>query len=710
MADIARKTGGDLIPLQVRSGDTVPQAWEQAGKAIRHWVLVDLETHAVQRGPRLLSVRVPATSAQPVASRTVQVPAPAGVRVAFDLEVPPIPQRASSAVDVSQRDLPNRAAAAEEAGQLLLAGVLWHQTREAFPENRRAADKALELDQRFRQSPSRTGRMMRAGQPVPLDVPVKLELETLNKLWTENLQKTSGLHRILRTRKRMEDDPNLLNPPPGDPDLQQIGLGACPHTTVAACVRHLLLNDSATHFFVDAGGTITQLLDLETVVLGTPSEPGAAIWIHLATPEEGTWSFQDPDQRATWSHPRRAYVHSAPDSPPRVCWDLTQAQYNALVPLLHELAQQFEGILPVLPIDLSHRETLAPLLHPHAFRGILNESNYRHRGDGCEGPALQPSWLNERVSQWSNELPSTNLEDWVQELDRPGRTLPIMLRFQQIGSPAVSLLQEIASELPPSEAEVAVQALAQVGDRTVRSLLPGLFSRDFRGLDPSDAGVLSYRLEILKAALTIQADSLLPAIQQLLRRSTPLPPEEELNTEVERTAANALIALAKEKADVTVLRPWLQSTDPIRRSQAAFALLAHGGDEKSQDLRPLLHDPLPWIRLLAARAQGSEGVPTILLLKDQLPASALIRALASIRPNRPVPETLDWYFSLDRPNQTLLSDLFVQWKWHDAVHPLASHLGQVDRATQALLLRTLQGITGRDLGSAQTLWMRWTPP
>ena len=717
---LAEATGGEFTTLAAPTKATaIAAAWKQLGQRLRRYLVVDVTLAGLSSQSHLLrvSVRDSSSGRSFGASRTIEVPEPSRDFKSFDMTVAAPPERVLPVGIRPGRDLIGEAQAAEKAGLILRAGALWHLARQVHPERREAAEKARELDARHRAAPaSGLGSLIVSDERVATDVAVAWEPALLQTLWHEELKHEESITTLYRERLPPPADPSDPVAPAGDPPIQQVVLHRCEATTARACAVELLRADRATHLFVAPDGQVTQLLDLSRIPLGTDAREAVAISVHLGLPPDEASTSLDPADPGTWRIYHRRSEETDVNTARRAGWDLSEPQYDALVPLLHTLTKLYPDVLPVVPVDLERRPTFHALLRPHRFAGILCHSNLVRTESHCPGPGLQLRRLNDAVQRWNYGGQSTDLERWIAELSVPGHRLGAVARYLTVGELAVPLLLEVASELAPAEAQYAVRALARISAEGTAAALAPLLKRALPedGAPASDE-VVALVAEVLDALIRIGTREQLPAATALFEhlRDTAEPP-----AELTRLAAAAVLALSERPEDIAPITPWLSSDDPSRRALATAAVVRFGGEQGKEELRARLEDPSPWVRWLAASGMGPEGSPVLVQLREPLGVRWVVEGLLRIHPESagqeaaggpPIPQLLGWFDEADPADRYALSDLFIRWRWALAVRAFALKLAGTRGHDRQIILRTLKGITGRDFGSSPDGWLRWRP-
>jgi len=697
------RSGGSFGPV-VPERPTTPAfsaAFTAVGHRVRRRIVVDANLADIPAGPTPLTVKIGDWSV----TGQIKVPSPSGAREAFDVGLPAPPDRVLPLGVTADRNLAGEAATAEKAKDFLRAGVLWHLAAQTSPENRNAVSKAKEMDTAMRSRKSELGTFITSSTKVPIDTRIEFKPDLLAEVWRDELMRETTLEEVVRERVLPPEDPDAQQT--GDPLLHQVVLHRCPPTP-EGCLRQQLLDGTATHLHIDAGGKVTQLVDLSRVILKTGAEDGAAILIGLAVPSSKALAPQSAGHRAAWRHTRGLVKEVECNDVRGNGWDLTGAQYASLVPLLSGVTRFYADLQPALPIDLERKETFEKLLYPKKFNGVMCRSNLGREFGADPTPALQLARLNKSVPLWSRRTARADLESWLRHLPVPGRQLGAISRFVAIGKDAAPLLVEAATELPAVEARYAVRALSQIGLKTAGPAVASLIGKTAPTED-EDPVSLALRLEALEAVARVGTPAELPAINNLFIELMAAPDEQHAQLPALRLmTAQVIVALAETPAHIAILEPLLTNEDAALRGQAAMAIALH--DPKGGKLAPALTDAQPWIRLVAATAAGEEGVAVITSLKDKLPIGMLAGALAKASPSKPVPQTLGWWNDADRHARHALSDLYALWKWPAAVKALAPRLKAASDNDRAIVYRALKRITGRDFGSGSAQgWLSWKP-
>ncbi len=693
-------SGGAFGPtVPALSLESLPEAWTEVSRRIHRHLALDFTAVGLDPGKHDLTVTLTRGEETVETSGAVKVPTRDRGRITADLARVKAPPRVMPIGVEPGRDLRSEAVAAENAGDWLKSGVLWHLLVQAAPENREAQTAVTRLDAAFRGSSGIAGKLKRGGNSISIDVPVVDAQDLIGGVWRKDLAREGDLLDIARPRLvPPEEGPKPANV---DPPVHQLVLHACRAIDAHGCLRELLARGTATHLFVAPDGTITQLLDMDVVVRGGDAKEAAAVYVALSLPESEALAPQDPGKKTTWRR-SRTYVADRELNGERASgWGLTEAQYDRLIPLCAALTRIFAALQPVLPIDLERVETPEALLYPHRFDGILLRSNLSRGVREDPGPGIDMARLNREIRVWRWRATSTDMEDWVEQLGDRQLKLGAVARYVAVGKDAVPLLVEVASELSPAIAAGAVRALAQIGDPRGRAAMVDRLGTG--AALPTDAEA-ALRREVLLGLTRIGGRAEIPPVAALLTALHEDGSEEALTWL--RLAAHAIVAMAESRDDLAPLLPLGTHPDAQVRAQLVMGLLQH--QAPAEALRGFLTDEGPWIRALAARGLGADGVATLVSLKDAVGIPTLAAALANTK--TPVRQTLSWFDTADRRGRYALSDLWIGWRWPEAVTALAPKLEKEDANTRDVVYRTLKGVTGRDYGRGPAAgWLSWRP-
>ncbi len=676
---------------------------------VHHWVVLDTDVRGLTpgRNPIVLTAGTPQKPTRYEGSIFYEHDLR---RIPVVLGTPDAPPRVLPLGVQSKEEVTARARAAEKGKHWLRAGALWHLAGRTDTLSRASNDETTRVNDIVRKRGYGRGHVLRSGQKVSMDVPITHQLELL-----PNLVKQVGQIRhpapLVRQRKKPAPvEKGTPNSPKGDPEIQRIILHRCVVASPSACLRSLILRGHATHLFVDPAGVVTQFVDLDRIVAQPDTNnSGASLSIHLALPADGSPMFQQPDEPLTWRHARRRVAEMRINDLNLTGWDLTAAQYQSLLPLLHGLTTISSNVRPVLPIDLARQETAQRLLHPEKFAGILNHSNLARAAGACPGPGLRLAYLNRSIPRWNRRARSLDMETWVRDLGDAARVEGAVSRFEEVGADAVPLLVEIAEEMAPAIREGALRALLAIASPKSASPLLNRLQSPIPNEGPEREVDLREKSLIASILLRTATAEHIPALAKLVGvlRKTQWAKNEGDGRETLRLLVATIAAAANTQEQLAPLTALLSDSDPELRGQAAVAWLVKGGATGS--LRALSNDPDPHIRAVAAQALGAEGLPTAIALAPVLGTSATARLLGTISPKKAVPAVLDLWETAGPEGRDRLSDLIVRWKWVGAVRPLAKRLADSSDSERMLLLRTLRGVTGRDLGESIDGWLTWRP-
>jgi len=727
---LSQSTGGEFAAIpkddgdifRDRSGDT----FRQVNRALRRRivVIVDVPKNSELQGKMDIEVAFPTQTPAHNQRRVVPTLEKQGVVSVVDMNIPPLQPTPFPPGVTSERDLKDEARRAEEREETLRSGVLWmlaHQVDPTDPEAKRNTDIALSKHQDPLNS---LGTIQVGSNNVLVDLPIEVNLQLVGEILRQWMGSLDVLEVVSKPRHLVaseseeaveagsEAKPNAKEARP-QPRVDQVVLHRCVAWTIQDCLRRLLLKESLTHFVIGIDGKTVQVTDVSHAVRHHEALTPNQVSIHFLLPPQDAPYFQNPDDPTSWRHPRTQKINVEINGVFQSGWGLTQSQHQSLVPLLHALTTHFPHMQPAIPINMKRHETFAALLDPSTHHGILSHSNLSASVATCPGPGINLEALAAAVPNGHGRAPSLDLEPWVSDLLVPGKREGTMARLAAIGDLAVPILMEVVREAPAPLAIRAMDALAQVGNATGGDVLAAQLAIGWNGT-PSDRLAEQERWRacvhgLARTGTHEHVDAVVRFIQQIVAADT----AEQTHTWQPLLAGSlaTLLNLANEPSHVASVVPLLTYSDPRVRAQALLALSKHDPATAKTHSATLIRDDNPWIRLLAVRAMGTDGMDRLHGIRHTVPMDSVLRGLVHVASGKTHAKTLGWYHDSQSHEyeREALRRLYVHWKWPQAVPVLARHLSKTKGTERSLTLHALRTITGRDFGSSTEGWLRWRP-
>ena len=653
---LVRGTGGHVVAVNSVEPTAVEAAVMEMLPSMRELVAIDLLLDAL---PTLSGTETPTESRDEVPvvvvwegqrfERKIAVPVAGTGRIDHAMFVPlPVPKTLPLGIaDLGRAEAD--AEVAEVAGNLLRAGAIWHLLAEADPEKAVWAERAAEVDSRYRNEaawgldaanpPAGTdgqraihlGELVNGAVTITVPLAVKVDLKRITSASKERLAPDLPTDFIARSRIAPPEQ-DSVGPPGPDPEptpITQVVLSQCPATSVDECVEAMVVGGQLAHLVLDHDGAVTQLVDLASRIAFGPARRVEAIHIAALSPQDAAWSYAEPGALATGRAFRGQAVGLPTPGGFEDVWDFSPQQIDVLVPLLRGLITANPRIRATFPLDEGKHVVRAPLKEPDSHRGILLSCNLIRTPVGCPGLPQTLDRLHATVRKFRfatapDLAKPTNLESSLDDLALPGAREGAALRYGIVGELAVPFLLEVGDEAGLSHLHGVVLAL----HRIARHATPAVTTRILRGLEAFENSLEEREPEPgASAADTVDARRRLRAaidavflevagVQDLLLRHELLPRSEESSAFATAEMAILTAAASAISADPTGATPdaarpmvlveaierHLSSASPALRSQAAMALVLIDPVSAGAKLEPLLLDADPWVRFIAARA------------------------------------------------------------------------------------------------------------
>ena len=551
---------------------------------------------------------------------------------AYDLGLPAPPKIDLPPGVENEQRLVTQAKNAQNAGDWLTAGAFWHLAALAMPEDRRPTVQASLMDASFAQSPRLPGDVIYRNQPTPVGVPVVKSSRIYPKIWRDILQSE-------------RDAPSVLLPDDSDPDEaalppNQIVLWPPAYASAEACARNLLVRGRATHLFMAADGTVSQLADLATRIQVPKAASKRAIHLHIYLPDGTMPTWQDPAIPETWRQPRLLRPSLTINNTIGTSWGLTLKQSETLIRLLAGLVNAFERVQPVFPVLSNGKPSLSLVMEPDKYLGLISATCLEETSPDL-ARALNIFELNLSVQRYSPYAKSTVMESWVTDLGNPSRMAGAVARYEHVGEQSIALLSEAASELSPSQGIGALRALAMIGGDATATSIAKLIEHPLG--DTEDAHITQRAILAALALVQVGSTADVPAMRGLAERAdAKFGAESSTARQLRYLYASLLVAVATPALQDEI--DGLYATEDVRlRALAVLGWSRLKNDSTAESLRRALADPSPKIRLYAARAIGPEASQILTTLVQSVGLEAIIHTLKYWEHSTPLPESLNWY-------------------------------------------------------------------
>ncbi len=778
LEQLVRGTGGNVATVKSIEPTSVEAAVTETLTNMRALAAVDVSLDALPSaapaegsGSAASEVTVVVTWDGKGIERRIARPVASPGRVDHAMVVPqPVPKRLPLGIaDIGRAEAD--AEVAEAAGNLLRAGALWHLLAEADPEKGVWAERAAEVDARFRNEgawgldagdpPAGTdggrakhlGELSNGDRPITVPAIVAVDLKRVTLAAKERLSLDLPVDRIAGPRLP-PPEPESVGPPGPEPEptpVTQVVLSRCVATTVDECIESMVLEGQLAHLVLDHDGVVTQLIDLTSRVAFGPARRVEAIHIAVFAPPDAAWSYAEPNAPSTArAHRGKATGLPIPGGFEDV-WDVSPRQFDVLVPLLRGLVAAHPRLRASFPLDEDKHVVRAPLKDPDTHRGILLSCNLARTPVPCPGlpetlDRLHATLRKFRFATAPDLAKPTNLESSLDDLALLGAREGAALRYGIVGELAVPFLLEVGDEAELAQLHGVVLALHAIARHAspaiVTRILEGLAifegSIDDRRLAP-DASVADTTDARRRIRATIHAVFLdVGSVDGLLARHGTLSaatddPAAAPASLALLTAAAATLSTSSGAAGAPVgprppslapaIEAHLRSASPALRAQAAIALLLLDPVTARPQLEPLLLDADPWVRFVAARAMPAEkGFDFILPLMARgpdarapaLPAAYVARSVGQLVEGAPAAvvgeaasKIVDAFEYAPLPELTVLQSELVKWGGAGVVPRLAQRLTALAGERKEAVLATLRALTGRDFGGAPEGWLLW---
>jgi|GEM_PF-3696690 len=727
---LSQSTGGGFVAIPKDDGDVfkdrIGDTFREVNHTLRRRVVVSVDMPKTMDTQGHIDIEVAFPTQTPADNQRRMVASldKQGVVSVVDMNIPPsLPPPLPPGV-TTERDLKNEARRAEEQKENLRSGVLWMLAHQADPtdlEAKRNTDIALSKLQKPQNS---LGEIQVGSNRVLVDLPVEINLqlvEEILKQWMGGLDVLAGVSEPRHLVTSGSEETGAIeseaqpNPEEATPTsrVDQIVLHRCVAWTIQDCLRRLLLKESLTHFVIGIDGKTIQVSDVSHAVRHHEAIRSNQVSIHFLLPPMDAPYFQNPDDPTTWRHPRTRKINVEINGVFQSGWGLTQSQHQSLVPLLHALITHFSHIQPAFPINMKRHETFAALLEPHKHQGILSHSNLSASVATCPGPGIDLGALAAAVPTGHGRAPSLDLEPWVGDLTVPGKREGAMARLAAIGDLAVPILSEVVREAPAPLAIRAMDALALVGHATGGDVLAAQLAIGWDQKAPDLLGEQKRWRSCIHGLARTGTPQHVEAVVRFIQRIVAADTAEQTHTWQPLLASSVavLLNLAEEPSHVASAVPLLTYSDARVRAQAFLALSKHDPATAKTQAATLIRDENSWIRLLAARAMGADGVDVFHSIRHTVEMDSVLQGLAHVASDKAHSRTLSWYNDSESHeyDREALRRMYVHWKWPKAVPVLARHLSKAKGTERNLTLHALRTITGRDFGSSAEGWLRWRP-
>lgn len=778
LEQLVRGTGGHVEVVRSLEPTTVEAAVTESLTAMRALAAVDVSLDSLP-GPAPTGgsatptgdVKVVVTWDGQRFERPIARPVASPGRVDHAMVVPqPVPKRLPLGIaDIGRAEAD--AEVAEAAGNLLRAGALWHLLAEADPEKSMWAERAAEVDARFRNEgawgldagdpPAGTdggrakhlGELTSGDRSITVPATVTLDLKRIPLAAKNRLGLDLPIDLIARPRLP-PPEPESVGPPGPEPEptpVTQVILSRCVATTVDECIESMVLDGQLAHVVIDHDGVVTQLIDLTSRIAFGPARRVEAIHIALFAPPDAAWSYAELNAPATMRAFRGKVTGLPTPGGFEDVWDVAPRQFDVLIPLLRALVAANPRLRASFPLDEDKHVVRAPLKEPDIHRGILLSCNLARMPAACPGlpdtlARLHATLRKFRFATAPDLAKPTNLESSLEDLALLGAREGAALRYGIVGELAVPFLLEVGDEAELAQLHGVVLALHAIARHSspagTTRILQGLStfegSLDARGLAPdaSAAETMDARRQ-LRAAIDAAFLDVATADGLFARHAN--------RTASAGDAASAPAALALLTAAASMLskstgaavpaegpsaselalaiEAHLRSASPAERAQAAIALLLVDPVAARPQLEPLLLDVDPWVRFVAARALPAEkGYEFLLPLMTRGPdarapalhAAFVARTLGQLAEGAP-PSVLsdaaaklaDAFEYAPLPELAVLQSELVKWGGAGVVPRLAQRLTALAGERKEAVLKTLRTLTGRDFGGSPEGWLLW---